>query len=424
MSGPTDTGPNRAGVRKRQRSRPVRWSRAKTAPDASFWAAVARVADTPAGDIDRVGVDRRRRDRGEPERSEPERLSGRGGDGQHPGDGRLHGRKEDVSAQRRRIGNLGPGDGGGGLPADGAGCGVDRLQQRDPLAKGEPAEEDESAGDHGLRVGMPAGGRPPQLGRLFGGRRTELDAGAGDVGPAHRHGRSGSADRHSGTGRNGVAQQRPRRGAWISLGHAGRADRSLRRREDGRCARRPSSLCSTMTISDSGGAAPVPEGSTATRAAMRPSRRRSTCDTDRIATRSPAGPPRKGDRSPSRRRIPSAVKSPSTPGMSPEARHNCHVATRSPIVARSAGRHRVASWVDGVRVFRSRLAQDGNQIRRARLPHRAVRASRGGVGDAFGALVGVACRAAVPIAEPDVARSVMTVIKSHVRMEPTSSVGR
>ena len=63
--------------------------------------AILRVADTPAGDIDRVGVDCWRRDRGEAERRKPERLPGRGGDRQHPGDGRLHGGKEDVSAQRR-----------------------------------------------------------------------------------------------------------------------------------------------------------------------------------------------------------------------------------------------------------------------------------------------------------------------------------
>ena len=97
------------------------------------------------------------------------------------------------------IGNFRPGHRGGGLPADGAGCGVNRLQQRDPLPEGEATEEDESAGDQGLRVGKPTRGCPPLLGRLFGRSRAELDAGARDIGPAHWHRRSGSVDWHTGT---------------------------------------------------------------------------------------------------------------------------------------------------------------------------------------------------------------------------------
>ena len=98
----------------------------------------------------------------------------------------------------------------------------------------------------------------------------------------------------------------------------------------------PSSFCSTMTISDSVGRyrCPTDRPRRGRRCARRASARPEYAD-DRDAQ--PCRTAEKGRALPSRRRIPSAVKSPSTPGMSPEARHNCHVATRSLTTARSAG---------------------------------------------------------------------------------------
>ena len=88
--------------------------------------------------------------------------------------------------------------------------------------------------------------------------------------------------------------------------------------------------------------------------------------------RIPAGPPRNGDRSPSRRRIPSGVKRPEQPrniarlqadAPSGEDFADCRAFCR---------RHSIASWVGGMRVFRRWRPQNGDQIGGANRPCRAV----------------------------------------------------
>ena len=191
--------------------------------------AVPGVADTPAGDIDRVGVDCRRRDRGEAKWSEPERLSSRGGDRQHPGDGCLHGGIKDVSAQRRRIRKFLPRPQGRWSAS-----GRRQLRRQPPPATGS-APQGRSRRRRRVR-GPPRVAHRNASPWASATAPTGSSAGAGPnwmpvratSAPRIGHGRSGSADRHSRTGCNRVTQQRPWRGAWVSLGRAGRANRSLR----------------------------------------------------------------------------------------------------------------------------------------------------------------------------------------------------